>query len=351
MSSRGTSPGPRGFTGWLHLSIVALVILAANAVQLTASAVYRAARYVGLGGALDRVYTASSSTRLRHFFAYRLGLDPGAAGSVKARATTRTAGDMIADAGMACEEHAVTTSDGYVLGLQRIIVPLQPSPPLPLLSPPGSAQHTAQFGGGGGGGGGGSGAPGSAGAEPPTARRTRQHHRASARASVSAPDLPPLPSPPAARPLPWGHDASGLPLTPPGPQRVRGPFDGGVRNAGRPPVLIMHGLLQCSDAFLIGGRVGGLPFVLADAGYDVWLGNSRGNRYSQKHLSRHHDSDAFWDFSLDDLARYDVPALVEYVLAYTGYDRLAYVGFSQGEWRRRWRWKWRRVVMSVLVCL
>ena len=41
-------------------------------------------------------------------------------------------------------------------------------------------------------------------------------------------------------------------------------------------------------------------FVLADNGYDVWLGNYRGNRYSRRHLTLNPDSlwnSDFWQFS------------------------------------------------------
>lgn len=38
------------------------------------------------------------------------------------------------------------------------------------------------------------------------------------------------------------------------------------------------------------------PFVLAEAGYDVWLANSRGNRFARGHTSLDIHSDEFWDF-------------------------------------------------------
>jgi len=37
-------------------------------------------------------------------------------------------------------------------------------------------------------------------------------------------------------------------------------------------------------------------FVVARAGYDVWLGNSRGNRYSRGHIKYTTNDAEFWDF-------------------------------------------------------
>jgi lysosomal acid lipase/cholesteryl ester hydrolase len=37
-------------------------------------------------------------------------------------------------------------------------------------------------------------------------------------------------------------------------------------------------------------------YVLADAGYDVWLGNARGNTYSMKHVQFTAQGKKFWDF-------------------------------------------------------
>lgn len=68
-------------------------------------------------------------------------------------------------------------------------------------------------------------------------------------------------------------------------------------NPNRPVVLVMHGLLALSECWLLNGKNRSLGYLLADNGYDVWLGNARGTRHSRKHVVMDADRDKkFWQF-------------------------------------------------------
>ncbi|KAI0060489.1 alpha/beta-hydrolase [Artomyces pyxidatus] len=102
-------------------------------------------------------------------------------------------------------------------------------------------------------------------------------------------------------------------------------------STGKPVVYLHHGLLMNSEIWVcLTEAERSLPFVLAEQGFDVWLGNNRGNKYSKKSI--HHDPNGtkFWDYSMDDFAWHDIPDAIEYVLQITRAQSLSYVGFSQG---------------------
>ncbi|XP_023247843.1 lipase 3-like [Copidosoma floridanum] len=65
--------------------------------------------------------------------------------------------------------------------------------------------------------------------------------------------------------------------------------------ANSTPVYIQHGLLESSTDWLVAGKKS-FPHILADHGYDVWLGNARGNTYSKKHKKLSFTDRRFWDF-------------------------------------------------------
>jgi lysosomal acid lipase/cholesteryl ester hydrolase len=58
---------------------------------------------------------------------------------------------------------------------------------------------------------------------------------------------------------------------------------------------------------------------MAREGYDVWLGNTRGNKYSRHHTSLNPDKDnEFWDFTFAEMGLYDLPAQVNKALEVSG---------------------------------
>ncbi|CAL1528653.1 unnamed protein product [Lymnaea stagnalis] len=98
----------------------------------------------------------------------------------------------------------------------------------------------------------------------------------------------------------------------------------------RPVVILQHGLLGSCTNFLDNLANESLAYILADAGADVWLGNSRGNIYSTNHTHLDPKETEFWAFSWDEMARYDLPAVLMFVLHTSAVDHVYYVGHSQG---------------------
>jgi len=96
-------------------------------------------------------------------------------------------------------------------------------------------------------------------------------------------------------------------------------------------VYLHHGLMMNSEVWVcLTEKERCLPFVLVEQGYDVWLGNNRGNKYSKKSVRYSPTTNDFWNYSIDQFAFHDIPDTIEYILSTTKQESLSYIGFSQG---------------------
>lgn len=96
-------------------------------------------------------------------------------------------------------------------------------------------------------------------------------------------------------------------------------------------VFAKVGITHSSDRFHAPHISQSLAFELANQGYDVWMCNSRGSSYSLNHTQYDHRTDwRYWDFSFHEIALYDLPAAIDYILSRRNRQSLAYIGHSQG---------------------
>lgn len=99
----------------------------------------------------------------------------------------------------------------------------------------------------------------------------------------------------------------------------------------KPAVFLLHGHLDSSDGWIANGERS-VPFILAEAGYDVYMGNSRGNKYSTSHVRYNSRTDtAYWDGCIpDNQAKYDVPAFMEKIKELSNVENLTVLSHSMG---------------------
>ncbi|XP_055905916.1 lipase 3-like [Eupeodes corollae] len=97
--------------------------------------------------------------------------------------------------------------------------------------------------------------------------------------------------------------------------------------------FLMHCLLCSSSDWVVSGKKNSLAYILHRAGYDVWLGNARGNTYSLNHTKynpRGQFADKYWDFSWHEIGFIDLPTMLDYVQQKTGVTQMRYFAHSQG---------------------
>lgn len=64
--------------------------------------------------------------------------------------------------------------------------------------------------------------------------------------------------------------------------------------AGSPVVFLQHGLVDSADCWIMNYANVAPAFQLVRAGFDVWLGNDRGSKYSMGHTTLSTKDEKYW---------------------------------------------------------
>ena len=111
-----------------------------------------------------------------------------------------------------------------------------------------------------------------------------------------------------------------------------------VGHGTKGPLLLIHG--YSSDGLTWFNRSDKEKSVVAtqlyEEGFDVWIANIRGTRYSRTHRDLDPAGDEYWDFDFSNMAKEDLPAMIEKIFWHHEADvgprcrKVTLVGHSQG---------------------
>ena len=98
---------------------------------------------------------------------------------------------------------------------------------------------------------------------------------------------------------------------PPSPAKSLSSISDSVNLKKKPPIMFISGcLLNAEVWFCHKIPENNLPIYLAEQGFDIWLLNRRGSKYSSRHLHKKPTEESYWDYCLDDSALYDLPSAI-----------------------------------------
>ena len=94
--------------------------------------------------------------------------------------------------------------------------------------------------------------------------------------------------------------------------------------------ILQHGLLDGGFTWLILEQ-DSLAKKLCDEGFRVYLPYIRGSQFSRSHLDMDSTLNSdYWDFSFDEMAKYDLPAIINHIRQRDNVQKVHYIGHSQG---------------------
>lgn len=113
--------------------------------------------------------------------------------------------------------------------------------------------------------------------------------------------------------------------------RIPGMKNEAMGDGPKPAVLLVHALASSSFQWIFNDPEVAPAFVLARAGYDVWLANNRGNMFSLGHEKLDAKKDrSYWYFTWEEMGTFDVPAMIDHITDTTGVESVSYIGHSEG---------------------
>ncbi len=92
-------------------------------------------------------------------------------------------------------------------------------------------------------------------------------------------------------------------------------------------LILQHGICDSPYTWIANGCAGSLAYRAWDCGYDIFMPSFRGV-LPRKRNSKIGDDKDYWDFSVDELAKYDLPASVRKIVQ-TKRDELGIEAASQ----------------------
>ena len=92
--------------------------------------------------------------------------------------------------------------------------------------------------------------------------------------------------------------------------------------------FMQHGLIDIAGTWFFNNATNSVASNLVKEGYDVWFGNNRGTTQSFLHVNLTVEDDAYWNYSFDEMGKYDLPANIEFVLEKTNVSKITYMGHS-----------------------
>ncbi|ODV82521.1 hypothetical protein CANARDRAFT_10492 [[Candida] arabinofermentans NRRL YB-2248] len=101
-----------------------------------------------------------------------------------------------------------------------------------------------------------------------------------------------------------------------------------VDPSNKPPILLIHGLLQSSGSFITSGSKS-IAYLLIQSGYDVWLGNNRCG-FNPNHINYNSKDPKMWDWDLNDMTKFDLTLFIDEILKHSKFNKVNLVGHSQG---------------------